>query len=199
MNHELFNCSICLQLLVDPVTTACGHSYCMNCINSFWDQNDTRGGHYSCPQCRQTFHPRPVLKRSTLLAGLLEEPTKQSSEKDAADNGDDFTAPGDVLCDACVGRERKACMFCLVCLVSYCETHLRPHFEVRPLKKHKLVQASKSVRERICHHHDKLLEIYCRTDQQCICLLCALDQHKGHDTVAIATERCEMQVIQKGF
>ncbi|XP_075993629.1 uncharacterized protein LOC142988366 [Genypterus blacodes] len=206
VNHELFGCSICLELLVDPVTTACGHSYCMHCINSFWDNKDTNGGQYSCPQCRQTFHPRPVLKRNTLLAGLLEEPRKQSSEHAAGDECDNDT---DVpMCDACVGRKRKACMFCLVCLVSYCETHLKPHFDVGPLKKHCLVQATETVKERICHHHGKLQEVYCRTDQQCICLLCAMDQHKGHDTVSVETEKCEIlkqlewnrqEVVQRGL
>lgn len=87
-------------------------------------------------------------------------------------------------------------MFCLVCLASYCETHLRPHFEVPPLKKHSLIQASARVKDSICGRHDKLVEIYCRTDQQLLCLLCMMDEHKGHDTVAVAAEKCQMQVIQ---
>ncbi|XP_076588832.1 E3 ubiquitin/ISG15 ligase TRIM25-like [Chaetodon auriga] len=189
-SQELFDCSICLQLLEDPVTTTCGHSYCIKCVNAFWDRNNDRGRSYSCPQCRQIFFPRPDLKRNTLLAALVEEHRRATAQSAA---GDTYAGPGDVQCDACTGRKIKASMFCLVCLASYCETHLKPHFEVPPLKKHNLIQASARIKDSICGRHDKLLEIYCRTDGQFICLLCVVEEHKGHDTVAVTAEKCEMQ------
>ncbi|XP_062320938.1 E3 ubiquitin/ISG15 ligase TRIM25-like [Osmerus eperlanus] len=190
LDHNQFSCSICLDLLKDPVTTPCGHSYCMSCIKDYWDQDDQKGV-YSCPQCRHTFTPRPVLRKNNMLAEVVEKLKK--TELQAAPPADSSAGPGDVLCDFCSGRKQKALKSCLVCLVSYCEAHLQPHYESPAFKKHKLVKASSQLQEKICSRHDEVMKIFCRTDQQCICYLCSMEDHKGHDTISTATERTEKQ------
>uniref|UniRef100_A0A8C2BJJ2 Tripartite motif-containing protein 16-like n=1 Tax=Cyprinus carpio TaxID=7962 RepID=A0A8C2BJJ2_CYPCA len=179
-------CPVCLDLLKDPVTIQCGHSYCKSCITGCWDQEDQKRV-YSCPQCRQTFSPRPALARNTMLTELVEKlkKTKLTADCDAG--------AGDVQCDVCTGRKYKAIKSCLMCQESYCRTHFDRHEEFHSRKPHKVTEATGRLQEMICQKHEKLLEVFCRTDQKCICMLCTMDGHKNHNTVSAAAQRTEKQ------
>ncbi|XP_027893323.1 tripartite motif-containing protein 16-like [Xiphophorus couchianus] len=184
---EKISCSICLDFLTDPVTIACGHSYCMICIKQSWDTDEKKV--YKCPQCRKTFTPRPVLVKNVILAELVEDLKKTGFHSAPADHC--YAGHENVVCDVCTGRKIKAVKSCLVCLNSFCENHLETHNDDPELKKHKLVNPSKEALHSICSRHDEVMKIFCRTDQQCICYLCLMDDHKGHETVPAAAEMAE--------
>lgn len=101
LEHDQFNCSICLDVLKDPVTVPCGHSYCKACIKGYWDQDDYLGV-YGCPQCRQSFTPRPVLGRNTMLADVVDKLKKTAMNPASPLKSEPTEAePGDVQCDVC--------------------------------------------------------------------------------------------------
>ncbi|XP_050954586.1 tripartite motif-containing protein 16-like [Labeo rohita] len=187
-SQDQLTCPVCLDLLKDPVTIQCGHSYCKSCITDCWDQEDQMRV-YSCPQCRQTFIPRPDIGKNTMLAELVEklQKTKLPADCDAG--------AGDVQCDVCTGTKYKAIKSCLVCLNSYCQNHLEQHESWFKGKRHNLTDATGRLQEMICQKHEKLLEVFCYTDQKCICVLC-MDEHKTHDTVSAAAQRTETQSFQ---
>ncbi|XP_062298420.1 NLR family CARD domain-containing protein 3-like [Scomber scombrus] len=50
VEDQLSCCSLCQDILRDPVSTNCGHWFCRQCINSYWGQSASSRDS-SCPQC----------------------------------------------------------------------------------------------------------------------------------------------------
>ncbi|XP_029377534.1 E3 ubiquitin/ISG15 ligase TRIM25 [Echeneis naucrates] len=199
--EEQFNCPVCLDLPNDPVTIPCGHSYCMACIKDYWSKDDPKGI-YSCPQCRQTFCPKPSLSRNTMLAEAVEQLRKGALKSDVRESirsgrgaGKGKLSSSAVPCDMCKGEQRAAIKSCLVCMSSYCETHLKPHQTKKSLNKHELIAPTGNLAEKICTQHKYLQEFFCRQCKMFICWLCTSNQHKGHECVSTKAERVEKQKV----
>ena len=55
-----FTCAICAQLLVDPMTLHCGHSFCQLCLASMWGtKQKPHPMRLQCPVCRQPWRNLP--------------------------------------------------------------------------------------------------------------------------------------------
>ncbi|XP_033973126.1 E3 ubiquitin-protein ligase TRIM39-like isoform X2 [Trematomus bernacchii] len=172
LTEHQFLCSICLDVFTDPVSTPCGHNFCKACITQHWDTKVP----YQCPNCKKLFHARPDLQVNTFISEMAAQ-FRQSAQQ--------VFKPGEVPCDACTGTRLKALKSCLVCLESYCETHLEPHLTRAGLKKHQLIDPVENLESRMCMKHDKLLELFCKTDQVCVCMICSVLDHKTHDVVPL--------------
>ncbi|TNN54874.1 E3 ubiquitin-protein ligase TRIM21 [Liparis tanakae] len=158
-----FLCSICLDVFTDP-----------------------------CPNCNQRFSSRPELQVNTFISEMAAQ-FRQAAQQEASSSSSEQQAakPGEVPCDVCTGAKLKALKSCLVCLESYCETHLEPHLTRPGLKRHQLMDPVENLEGRMClKHKDKPLELFCKTDQTCVCMLCTVLDHKNHHVVPLE-EECE--------
>ncbi|KAM4633492.1 E3 ubiquitin-protein ligase TRIM21-like [Polymixia lowei] len=178
LSEEQFLCSICLDVFTEPVSTPCGHNFCKACITMHWASS----AQSQCPLCNERFHRRPKLRVNTGFREVVENFKKIK----IIDRDESPAKPGEVPCDVCPGTKLKALKSCLVCLTSYCESHLEPHQRVAALKRHKLIDPVENLEDRMCKKHDKLLELFCRSDQICVCVMCT--EHKTHDTVPLEEE-----------
>ncbi|XP_073328767.1 E3 ubiquitin-protein ligase TRIM21-like [Pagrus major] len=182
LTEDQFLCSICLDVFTDPVSTPCGHNFCKTCITQHWDKKDK----CQCPNCKEVFNTRPELKVNTFISEMAAQ-FRQSAQQKASSSSSEqqVSKPGEVPCDVCTGTKLKALKSCLVCLASYCETHLEPHLTMSGLKRHQLINPVENLEDRMCTKHDKLLELFCKTDQMCVCMLCTVLDHKTHDVVPL--------------
>ncbi|XP_068451767.1 E3 ubiquitin-protein ligase TRIM39-like [Clinocottus analis] len=181
-SEDQFLCSICLDVFIDPVTTPCGHNFCKNCITEHWNTSNRS----QCPLCKEVFTTRPDMKVNTFISEMVSQ-FRQSAQQKASSSSSEQqeSKPGEVPCDVCTGTKLKALKSCLVCLASYCETHLEPHLTMSGLKRHQLMDPVENLEGRMCTKHDKPLELFCKTDQTCVCMLCTVLDHKMHDVVPL--------------
>ncbi|XP_039609022.1 tripartite motif-containing protein 16-like [Polypterus senegalus] len=180
--QDEFTCSVCLDTLTDPVTIPCGHNFCLKCITDCWDQSQE----FFCPQCRENFRTKPALRRNTLLNEVIK---KLKNTGLSSLSSKIYAGPGDVGCDFCTGKKFRAVKSCLTCLASFCQPHLQSHYEIAAWKGHKLTDPERNLKDKLCEKHQKSLEMFCRTDKTCICMMCGMTEHDGHEKVELKTER----------
>ncbi|KAI2656598.1 E3 ubiquitin/ISG15 ligase TRIM25 [Labeo rohita] len=162
---EAFACPICLDILKDPATLPCGHSYCLLCIQKHWDRTATKSS-YECPQCRQQFNPRPVLARSNVLMEALEK--LRLSRQDGPDSSVSVHPEAPSSSD-------------------------QAGSSVAPASQTGLYPTLPSSSPQLCPLHQQVLELYCCDDKQCICDECSFTGHKGHQVVRPDEEQQKIQ------
>ncbi|XP_008302323.1 tripartite motif-containing protein 47-like [Stegastes partitus] len=178
LSEDQFQCSICLDVFTEPVSIPCGHNFCRACLTRHWADKQ----HCQCPLCNEKFSKDLKLRVNIAFREVVENFKKHQAIPD----GNSPVKPGEVPCDCCPGNKVRASKTCLVCLTSYCKTHLEPHQRVSYLKRHKLTNPVHKLENKICSKHNRILEFFCRTDQTRVCAMCA--EHSAHDTVPLKEE-----------
>ncbi|XP_067344602.1 nuclear factor 7, brain-like [Channa argus] len=186
LSEEQFHCPICLDMFTRPVSTPCGHNYCMACIESYWDGALV----CQCPVCKERFEMRPHLKVNTFISELKSQfMLLQVTDQLQVNSG------SVVLCDICIDTQQEAVKSCLECLTSYCEVHLEPHHRAAGLRKHTLVNPVTNLEDKICKEHNRLLVMFCRGDGVLLCDVCTSLQHVSHDVVPVLQAYKQMSAL----
>ncbi|XP_031255910.1 LON peptidase N-terminal domain and RING finger protein 3 isoform X1 [Pistacia vera] len=81
-----FDCTLCLKLLYEPITTPCGHSFCRSCLFQSMDRGN------KCPLCRTVLFISPrtcaisVTLKNIIEKNFPEEYAERKAEHDSLSN-----------------------------------------------------------------------------------------------------------------
>ncbi|XP_043920930.1 zinc-binding protein A33-like [Protopterus annectens] len=108
---EDFSCSVCFELLKDPVILDCGHNFCRACIDKVWDSQEQP----SCPECRNQCPARKYIV-NRLLVNAIQMVQTQTHKVKGPDQGQKNSE------HFCRKHEKKLKLFCeedesLACLL----------------------------------------------------------------------------------
>uniref|UniRef100_A0A8C8SF99 Uncharacterized protein n=1 Tax=Pelusios castaneus TaxID=367368 RepID=A0A8C8SF99_9SAUR len=118
-------CPICLEVFTDPVTTACGHNFCMDCLQDYWDHQAVIGECPYCPQCREPFSSRPRLRKNISLGEIAEKFAREEAQATAKLPP---VGPNDIPSRLCQKHHKLQELYCrteggLVCYTCIREEH----------------------------------------------------------------------------
>ncbi|XP_031698503.1 tripartite motif-containing protein 16-like isoform X1 [Anarrhichthys ocellatus] len=146
-------CPVCGELLRNPATISCGHSFCTRCIHNRLDRDERKYRACSCPECGHKFPSRPEPIKNTALADLVRDMERRGAKR--KDSGPSMQTP------------KRAGLRCM--------------------------ETGTSSGSNLCVSHSRPLDIYCCTDEQIICALCASAEHTGHTIGSVGEERRRKQ------
>ncbi|KAL0219539.1 hypothetical protein P9112_005192 [Eukaryota sp. TZLM1-RC] len=160
MSH--LECGICLQVMDQPTSLPCGHSYCRDRCLLPWKKNNS-----TCPQCREEIPPmchRINITIRDIIEGFFQH------------------SPPSEPCKGC--GEAPATLFCSDCELSFCKNCSDQAHTLKLFQSHTIVPLSQrsSVSLPKCpHHKGKQLDHYCTKCKVALCDSCGLvDGHSLH-------------------
>ncbi|XP_047242027.1 E3 ubiquitin-protein ligase TRIM21-like [Girardinichthys multiradiatus] len=191
LTQEQVLCIICMDSFTNPVSIPCGHNFCLECINGFWDTSHKS----ECPLCKENFQKRPALRVNVGLKDITEQ-FKRCLRSEQASNPEpprrncsrQSSKSDNITCDICGENKLTAVKSCLVCQASYCEMHLTPHLSDSMMTKHRLTDPATFRKSHLCRNHNKPLEMFCKKCQSPVCTSCTERDHKHHQVVPMEKE-----------
>ncbi|KAI4894606.1 hypothetical protein NFI96_012466, partial [Prochilodus magdalenae] len=191
LSEEQFTCSICLDVFNNPVSTPCGHSFCLACITSYWD---TRTKNCICPLCKEAFRKRPDLHINHTLKEITEQFKRMAetsggtavnpqapaaSEQRPAGPPRPGELPGGLLTEM-KSRFRASSSGNLLATP--------PSYEANQRRSSTSGVSAGGPTGPTCVKHGLCLDMFCRNEQTCVCAMCVEGEHYGHSVIPAKRE-----------
>ena len=189
--REEVSCSVCSDLFTDPKQLSCLHSFCLKCVNQ-WYQTCGGGDAIKCPKC-QTLSRIPAsgdlkdLPTSFYLNGFIDVLAIKECKNTQ------------LTCGNCDKKSSEA-SYCFQCCIFYCEECLMFHSKMRDKTGHRALAVREfqdkdfeDVLKRpvFCSrqgHQKEELKYYCKECETAVCQTCVILYHGGHGLKLIEDE-----------
>ena len=200
--REEVSCSVCSDLFTDPKQLSCLHSFCLKCVNQ-WYETCGGGDAIKCPKC-QTLSRIPAsgdlkdLPTSFYLNGFIDVLAIKECKNTQ------------LTCGNCDKKSSEA-SYCFQCCIFYCEECLMFHSKMRDKTGHRALAVREfqdkdfeDVLKRpvFCSrqgHQKEELKYYCKECETALCQTCVILDHGGHVLKLIdeeaETKRLEMKAV----
>lgn len=207
LSEEQFQCSICLDIFDNPVSTPCGHSFCMVCIGHYWQGVKL----CQCPLCKQNFKKKPELHINRTLREITEQFKQMKGDPGACGgidweglqssrmeerplkqrqlSGDLFVEMKRRLLKPFHSKAAQNDSHTLVIEGTDCES-IQPQEHIRSvsLRRYTLSGAANARKVPQCPKHHHKLELFCKSDREFICSECVDTDHQSHKTISAERE-----------
>ncbi|XP_028458485.1 E3 ubiquitin-protein ligase TRIM39-like [Perca flavescens] len=139
MSEEDFCCSVCHEVFSDPVVLSCSHSFCKDCLKTWWREKQTQ----ECPVCkrRSLYEPPRNLDLKKLCESFLQQRDQRASEALCRLHSEKLKL-------FCLDHQQPVCVVCL-----HSEKHsnhrIRPIDEAARQHKKELQETLEPLKEKI--------------------------------------------------
>ncbi|XP_019523981.1 PREDICTED: tripartite motif-containing protein 5-like isoform X6 [Hipposideros armiger] len=107
---EEVTCPICLELLTDPLSLDCGHSFCQACITANKESVNSHGEN-TCPVCRITYQPGD-LRPNRFVSNIVERLKEVTVSPEEGQKIDLCVQHGEKLVLFCKEDGKVICWLC---------------------------------------------------------------------------------------